>query len=247
MSQELARTLRRLHLDRTAETLRRGWPEMPSWVFVSADGRPLVARTVDRILQRVLRAAGLPAHFTPHCLRHTYASLLLVDGVSPVYVQRQLGHTSIAMTCDLYGRWLPLENKAAVDGLDAPSGSQLVASAASASEVVDFPRPAAAGRPRTRWPSSRAAEGAAPSTARSRPSRSGRAPPGRPDRRTGAASAQGAEPAGVDQVLRLPPVQVVLGHARLGKVLPAVVLAGGEGAEQRVAPDLLVAARELIS
>src|SRR5436309_2098732 len=56
-------------------------------------------------------------------------------------------------------------------------------------------------------------------------------------------SVQRAEPARVDQVLRLPSVQVVLGHARLGELLPAVVLAGGERAEQRVTPDLLVAAR----
>jgi len=31
-------------------------------------------------------AAGLPGHFSPHSLRHTYASLLLADGVSPAYV-----------------------------------------------------------------------------------------------------------------------------------------------------------------
>ena len=97
---------------------------MPLWVFVSGTGRPLLARTVDRVFKRVLRAAGLPGHFTPHCFRHTYASLLLAEfTVSPVYVQRQLGHTSIAMTCDLYGRWLPLENKGAVDRLDGWAGA----------------------------------------------------------------------------------------------------------------------------
>src|SRR5262249_61326811 len=45
------------------------------------------------------------------------------------------------------------------------------------------------------------------------------------------------------EVLGRPTVEVVLGHARLRELLPAVVLAGGEGAEQRVAADLLVAAR----
>src|SRR5437867_9632812 len=57
-------------------------------------------------------------------------------------------------------------------------------------------------------------------------------------------SAERAESARVDEVLRLPPVQIVLGHARLGELLPAVVLAGGERAEQRVASDLFVAARD---
>jgi hypothetical protein len=35
-----------------------------------------------------------------------------------VYVQRQLGHASIQLTVDTYGRWLPVGNKAAVDRLD---------------------------------------------------------------------------------------------------------------------------------
>jgi integrase len=39
-------------------------------------------------------------------------------GESPVYVQRQLGHSSIKMTVDTYGKWLPAGNKAAVDKLD---------------------------------------------------------------------------------------------------------------------------------
>ena len=60
--------------------------------------------------------------FTPHSLRHTFASLLLVNGESVYYVQRQLGHASIQLTVDTYGKWLPAGNKAAVDRLDG-SGS----------------------------------------------------------------------------------------------------------------------------
>jgi len=66
------------------------------------------------------RAAGPRSFFTPHSLRHTFASILLSDGVSPAYVQRQLGHASIKLTVDTYGKWLPMENKAAVDRLDTP-------------------------------------------------------------------------------------------------------------------------------
>jgi hypothetical protein len=36
--------------------------------------------------------------------------LLLQQGESPAYVQRQLGHTSIQLTVDTYGRWLPMGN-----------------------------------------------------------------------------------------------------------------------------------------
>ena len=46
-------------------------------------------------------------------------------------VQRQLGHASIQLTVDTYGRWLPMGNKAAVDRLDdatpGASGSKVVA------------------------------------------------------------------------------------------------------------------------
>src|SRR5262249_43770734 len=45
------------------------------------------------------------------------------------------------------------------------------------------------------------------------------------------------------EVLCRPPVEVVLRHARLRELLPAVVLARGQRAEERVAADLLVAAR----
>ncbi len=40
---------------------------------------------------------------------------------SPTYVQRQLGHASIQLTMDTYGKRLPLGNKAAVNQLDEES------------------------------------------------------------------------------------------------------------------------------
>ena len=90
MSQQLARVLRRLEIDRKAETLRRGWREVPPWIFCSDAGTPLDHNNVAKTFKRVLQAAGLPLHFTPHGLRHTFASLLLSAQVSPAYVQRQL-------------------------------------------------------------------------------------------------------------------------------------------------------------
>jgi integrase len=122
MSQQLTRALRRLEIMRKTQTLRRGWVEVPPWVFCDDEGQPLKEQTVERAFTRVLKAAGRPGHFSPHSLRHTYASMLLSDGASPVYVQRQLGHASIRLTVDLYGRWLPMEDKGAVDRLDDEGG-----------------------------------------------------------------------------------------------------------------------------
>jgi integrase len=110
------------------EALKRGWAELPEWVFCSEAGTPLDTANVRRVFVRLLKRAKLPLHFTPHSLRHTFASLLLQQGESPAYVQRQLGHAGIKLTVDTYGKWLPMGNKAAVDRLDepitVPSGSK---------------------------------------------------------------------------------------------------------------------------
>jgi len=131
MSQVLTQTLTRVERERKAETLRHGWPAVPPWVFLNEAGRPMDESKVRKAMTRVLKAAGLPLHFSPHCLRHTYASLLLQQGVSPAYVQRQLGHASIQLTVDTYGKWLPIGDKAAVNRLDGvsaeASGSRVVA------------------------------------------------------------------------------------------------------------------------
>ena len=120
MSRQLAATLRHLQIERKAETLKQVWKEMPPWVFCTQVGTPLDEHRVRKIFSRVIKDAGLPPHFTPHCLRHTFASLLLQQGESPAYVQRQLGHASIQLTVDTYGKWLPMGNKAAVNRLDDP-------------------------------------------------------------------------------------------------------------------------------
>jgi len=127
MSQQLVSVLPRHQVEMKADTLRRGWSEPPVWVLWSEAGTPLNKSNVRRGFVRLLKRAGLPLHFSPHSLRHTFASLLLQQGESPVYVQRQLGHASIKLTVDTYGTWLPMGNKAAVDRLDDANGSKVVA------------------------------------------------------------------------------------------------------------------------
>ena len=129
MSAGLRDVLRDLEHQRKTETLKKGWAEVPAWVFCRSTGNPLDHSRVSKAFKRVLKHAELPTHFTPHSLRHTFASLLLQQGESPAYVQRQLGHASIQLTVDTYGRWLPMGNKAAVDRLDeSPSGDLAEAS-----------------------------------------------------------------------------------------------------------------------
>ena len=52
---------------------------------------------------RVLcKAVGAPEKFVFHCLRHTYASLLLRAGTPPIVVARQLGHVNMMTTIRTY-------------------------------------------------------------------------------------------------------------------------------------------------
>jgi hypothetical protein len=110
--------------------LQKGLNELPHWVFLSEAGTRLDESNVRKVMTRVLKNARLPLHFTPHCLRHTYASLMLQQGEPIAYIQRMLGHSSIQLTVDTYGKWLPIGNHGAVDRLDgsiSESGSKMVA------------------------------------------------------------------------------------------------------------------------
>jgi integrase len=98
---------------RLGEGLALQWDDMHF-----ADKEIRVARTLSGGRIETLKTARLSLHFSPHCLRHTFASLMLQQGESPAYVQRQLGHASIQLTVDTCGQWLPLGNKAAVNRLD---------------------------------------------------------------------------------------------------------------------------------
>lgn len=66
-----------------------------------------------------VKDAGLE-EFTRHCLRHTFASRLVMAGVDIRTVQELLGHKTIAMTVR-YSHLAPEHNLAAVERLDGPT------------------------------------------------------------------------------------------------------------------------------
>ena len=106
---------------RERETLAKGWPSVPEWVFCNEEGRPIWKSDFERrVLHRVLKAAGL-RRIRFHDLRHTFASRLIQNGESLAYVRDQMGHHSIKVTVDIYGHLVPGANRAAVDRLDATS------------------------------------------------------------------------------------------------------------------------------
>ncbi len=91
-------------------------------VFATTRGRPLDHHNVvKRQFHRGLEAAGL-RRIRFHDLRHTCAAMLINQGVTPKYIQRQLRHASIDTTFDRYGHLFPETTQAAVEGLDRMLG-----------------------------------------------------------------------------------------------------------------------------
>jgi len=75
-------------------------------LFVSHDrakkGRqssdPITPRSIQRMVERYSLEAGITKHITPHTLRHTFATDLLLNGADIRSVQSMLGHSSITTT-----------------------------------------------------------------------------------------------------------------------------------------------------
>jgi integrase len=81
------------------------WSDM-DLVFTRPDGGPLDGTVVTHQFHRLLDKAGLPQRRF-HDLRHSCATLLLAQGVSPRVVMEILGHSQIALTMNTYTHVLP--------------------------------------------------------------------------------------------------------------------------------------------
>lgn len=82
--------------------VRKPAPRLPpasaKAVFLNKHGSRLTARSVGRMLEKYLAAAGLDPKIHPHTLRHTFATHLLNRGADIRSVQELLGHASITTT-----------------------------------------------------------------------------------------------------------------------------------------------------
>lgn len=75
------------------------------FVFARDDGGPLTPSYVEKEFKRVAVCIGMP-DLKLHELRHTYATILLQEGVPPRVVQELTGHASLSVLLDTYAHVL---------------------------------------------------------------------------------------------------------------------------------------------
>jgi integrase/recombinase XerD len=86
-------------------------------LFASSRGGPLTRPAVYRIFRKNADQVGIPARFSIHSCRHTYASMLYrASNYNLRLVQKQLGHRSI-QTTQIYADVLNEDAVVAVENL----------------------------------------------------------------------------------------------------------------------------------
>ena len=119
MSKELVKTLSDFRKYMKEKAFAKGWGSLPEWVFVDENGQlPSIYAWRYGIWRNALKKAKLRT-YNVHDLRHTFASMLLMAGETPAYVQKQLGHRLLRTTLDVYGHYIPQDStRRGVDVLD---------------------------------------------------------------------------------------------------------------------------------
>ena len=80
---------------------RYGPPALAPPLWLTERGQRISPRSIDERFASWRKRAGLPAELSVHCLRHSYVSHLIENGVDPLFVQHQVGH-SFASTTAVY-------------------------------------------------------------------------------------------------------------------------------------------------
>jgi integrase len=102
----------------SVESFKRGEPRPD--LSSSSEGTPLVDSRIRKAVTSIINKADVRQRKSIiHAFRHTFASLLIQQGETLVYVKEQLGHSSIQITVDVYGHLVPGGNRGAVDRLYA--------------------------------------------------------------------------------------------------------------------------------
>lgn len=120
----MATLLRRQRIAQAEERLRAGsrWQER-GYVFTTELGAPIEPRNLFRAFTSAVARSGVDGEGVGiHTLRHSAATSLLEAGVPLHVVSRILGHSSVAITGDIYGHVSDSRRREAMDALGAAMG-----------------------------------------------------------------------------------------------------------------------------
>lgn len=78
--------------------IQREYGSNNNYLFVNRFGKPISDRSVRNSMKRLMRMANISVDFSPHTLRHTFATHLLNNDAEIRGVQELLGHESISTT-----------------------------------------------------------------------------------------------------------------------------------------------------
>ena len=87
-----------------------------TYVFTNEQGESLDSRYITKRFHSLISAAGIEKA-NIHCLRHSFATRGLENGIELKVMQELLGHSSIALTGDTYSHVLPEKKKEAINKL----------------------------------------------------------------------------------------------------------------------------------
>ncbi len=76
----------------------RDTDDTQSPLFISRLGNKLSTQSVRLLIKKLTVSSKIKKRITPHTFRHTYATLLLEEGIDITYIQHLLGHSSIVTT-----------------------------------------------------------------------------------------------------------------------------------------------------
>jgi len=103
----------------TEQRFRNGtkWQGQDNRLFIQANGKPINPDTINFWLQRFREKHNL-RHFTPHSLRHTFATLQIAAGVDLRTLQARTGHAQASTLVNIYSHAIKSANEAATEALD---------------------------------------------------------------------------------------------------------------------------------
>ena len=110
--------LRSWRIRQAEELLRLGIRQSTdTHVVTKADGQPIQPRSLTRAITKFMSKRGAAVRL--HGLRHSHASHLLAQNIHPKIVQERFGHSSIAVTMDIYSHLMPNMQEDAAAKVDA--------------------------------------------------------------------------------------------------------------------------------